>query len=77
MKVGDLVRWTEIERCYHIACGDFRLPDLTKHRNYGIIVDNNGINFFVRWENGDFKAAKPNTIEVISESGYPNKIQAP
>lgn len=68
MKIGDLVQWTEIERCYHIACGVPSLPDLTKHRNYGIIVDNNGINFFVRWENGDFKAAKPDTIEVISEA---------
>jgi hypothetical protein len=68
MKVGDLVQWTELERCYFIACGVPSLPDLTKHRNYGIIVDNNGINFFVRWENGDFKAAKPNTIEVISEA---------
>ena len=68
MKVGDLVQWTEIERCYHIACGPFRDPDLTEARKRGIIVDNNGINFFVRWENGDFKAAKPNTIEVISEA---------
>ena len=67
MKVGDLVRWTMVERCYHLACGPTGL-DLTKHRNYGIIVDNNGINFFVRWENGDLRAAKPNTIEVISES---------
>ena len=68
MKIGDLVQWTEIERCYHIACGVFRDPDLTEARKRGIIVDNNGINFFVRWENGDFKAARPDTIEVISES---------
>tara|TARA_Y100000114_G_scaffold136410_1_gene137882 strand:- start:1491 stop:1697 length:207 start_codon:yes stop_codon:yes gene_type:complete len=67
MKVGDLVRWTMVEHCYHIACGVPGL-DLTEVRKRGIIVDNNGINFFVRWENGDFKAQKPNTIEVISES---------
>ena len=68
MKVGDLVRWTEVEMCYHIACRAVGIPDLTSSRKRGIIVDNNGINFFVRWENGDFKVAKPNTIEVISES---------
>ena len=67
MKIGDLVCWTEIEKCYHIACRVPSIPDLTPHRNRGIIVDNNSINFFVRWENGDLKAAKPNTIEVISE----------
>ena len=68
MKIGDLVRWNEMEVCYHIACRAHDIPDLTPHRKRGIIVDNNGINFFVRWENGDFKAAKPNTIEIISES---------
>ena len=44
------------------------LAGIEEARKRGIIVDNNGINFFVRWENGDFKAAKPGTIEVISES---------
>jgi hypothetical protein len=62
-----LVQWTELEICYNIACGPPGL-DLTDARKRGIIVDNNGINFFVRWENGDFKAAKPDTIEVISEA---------
>ena len=65
MKVGDLVQWTELERCYFIACGVPSLPDLTKHRNCGIIVGDNGVNFFVRWENGDLKAAKANTIEPL------------
>jgi len=67
MKVGDLVRWNEMEICYHMACRAPGIPDLTDVRKRGIIVDKNGINFFVRWENGDFKAARPNTIEVISE----------
>ena len=67
MKIGDLVRWTMVEQSYHIACGVPGL-DLTDVRKCGIIIDNNGINFFVRWENGDFKAAKPDTIEVISEA---------
>ena len=68
MKVGDLVQWTEMEMCYHIACRAPGIPDLTSTRKRGIIVDNNGYMFFVRWENGDFKAAKPSTIEVISET---------
>ena len=72
MKIGDLVQWTMVEHCYHIACGPPGL-DLTDARKRGIIVDNNGINFFVRWENGDFKAARPDTIEVISESRRSSK----
>lgn len=67
MQVGDLVQWTELERCYHIAHAAPYLRDLTKHRNHGIVVDNNGTNFFVRWENGDLRVAKPHSIEVISE----------
>ena len=68
MKVGDLVKWTWLESSYNIACG---LPglDLTGVRRCGIIVDNNGMNFFVRWENGDLKAQRPNTIEVFSSAG--------
>ena len=69
MKVGDLVRWTEAERCYHIAfhspAHSEWIPDLTPYRNRGIIVDNNGINFFVRWENGDLKAQPPSTIVKV------------
>ncbi len=66
MKIGDLVRWTELEEIYHKFCGDPIVEDLTEHRKCGIIVDNNGINFFVRWGNGDLRAQKPNTIEIIS-----------
>ncbi len=65
MKIGDLVRWSEIEEVYHLACLAPGISDLTKVRKCGIIVDNNGINFFVHWQNGDLRAQKPNTIEVI------------
>ncbi len=68
MKVGDLVKWTYLEEAYHIACRAPGIPDLTEVRKCGIIVDKNPIYFFVRWENGDCVVAKPNTIEVISES---------
>ena len=68
MKVGDLVQWTELEECYYIACGSLGMKNLTNYRKRGIIVDNNGLNFFVRWENGEFRCAPPNTIEVISEA---------
>tara|TARA_B100000519_G_C13852347_1_gene254856 strand:+ start:119 stop:367 length:249 start_codon:yes stop_codon:yes gene_type:complete len=75
VKVGDLVKWTELEECYYIACGSLGMKSLTDYRKCGIIVDNNGINFFVRWENGDFKAARPDTIEVISEGRRSSKTQ--
>ena len=68
MKVGDIVRWTEVEEIYHKFCGHPIMEDLTVKRRCGIIVDNNGVNFFVRWENGDLRAQKPNTIEIVSES---------
>ncbi len=68
MKVGDLVRWSPIEVAYHKSCSYLTGIDLTNDRKRGIIIDNNGINFFVQWGNGDFLAQKPNTIEVISES---------
>ena len=74
MKVGDLVKWTELEECYYIACGSLGMKDLTNYRKRGIIVDNNGINFFVRWESGEFLFAAPNTIEVISEGRRSSKI---
>ena len=75
MKIGDLVCWNEVEICYHIACRAPGIPDLTSARKRGIIVDNNGINFFVRWENGELRVAKPNSIEVISESRQFSKLQ--
>ena len=67
MRIGDLVCWTLLEECYHIAHSRPGL-DLTGARKRGIIVDDNGYNFFVRWENGDLRAQKPSTIELISES---------
>lgn len=68
MKVGDLVRWTDIEECYHLAFRAFNIPNLSKVRKRGIIINNNGENFFVYWENGDILAQKPDTIEVLNES---------
>jgi hypothetical protein len=68
VKVGDLVKWTETEEVYHMLCGHPAMKNLTGHRKCGIIIDKNPIYFFVRWENGDFLASKPSTIEVISES---------
>ena len=70
MKIGDLVQWTEMEKRYHVACRTPGISGLTEVRKCGIIVDNNGINLFVRWENGDFRAQRPNTLEVISAKSY-------
>ena len=67
MKVGELGRWSPIETAYHHACLAPGIIDLTPHRKCGIIIDTNGMRFFVHWLNGDFIAQKPNTIEVINE----------
>ena len=67
MRVGDLVRWTEVEEVYHMACSHPAMANLTGHRRRGIIIDKNPYVFFVYWENGDFVAQKPSAIEVISE----------
>ena len=67
MRRGDIVRWTEIEQAFHIACGPGTF-DLTSVRRCGIITDTNPWTVFVRWENGDFVAQKRNTVEVISAS---------
>ena len=72
MKVGDLVRWTQVEEVYHMFCAHPAMKNLTPHRKCGIIIDSNGVNFFVHWQNGDFFAQKPNSIEVISESRRPS-----
>ncbi len=68
MQIGDLVKWTDIEQAYHIACRAMHVPDLSSVRSRGIIVDRNPIYYFVRWENHELIAQKPNTIEVISEN---------
>ena len=65
MKVGDIVRWSGVEEAYHLACIGSGASDLTDHRKCGIIIDRNPYVFFVYWQNGDFLAQKPNTIEVI------------
>ena len=65
MKVGDVVRWTPMETAYHHACLAPGIADLTNDRKCGIIVDRNPYMFFVYWQNGDFRAQKPNTIEII------------
>ena len=65
MKIGDLVRWTEVEEVYHKFCTHPNVVDLTNDRKCGIIVDRNPKYFFVFWQNKELLAQKPNTIEVI------------
>ena len=65
MKIGDLVRWTELEMAYHLATG---FGDLSSSRSRGIIIAKNPIYFFVRWENNEIIAQIPDTIEVLSET---------
>ena len=63
MKVGDLVKWSFEERCYHDAFHHGEC--LTDSRECGIIVDRNLKYFFVLWQNKELLAQLPNSIEVI------------
>ena len=63
MKIGDIVRWTELEECYHLAFGYSK--NLHLQRQSGIVIDRNPVHFFVLWQNGETLAQEPNTIEVI------------
>ena len=63
MKIGDIVKWTTVEECYHLAFG--YSTDLPTQRQSCIIIDKNPVYFFVFWQNGETLAQKPETIEVI------------
>lgn len=66
MKVGDLVKWSFSERCYHDA---FHHGDpLTEDRKCGIIIDKNEKYNFVYWMNGELKAQADGSLELIDES---------
>jgi hypothetical protein len=70
MKVGDIVKWSMVEECYHIACSAIGTPDLTGVRKCGIIIDKSPQYFFVFWQNGATTAQKPNTIVRAEEAGW-------
>ena len=63
MKIGDIVKWSEIEECYYHAFG--RTIGLHLQRQSGIVIDKNPVHFFILWQNGEILAQNPNTIEVI------------
>lgn len=63
MKVGDLVKWSFSEQCYHDAFHHGEA--LTEHRKYGIIVDKNEKYNFVYWVNGDLKAQAKGSLELV------------
>ena len=65
MKVGDIVKWTEVEEVYNKFCSHPSVEDLTNVRKCGIVIEQTPYMFFVFWQNGDLMAQKPNTIEVI------------
>ena len=66
MKVGDLVKWSFSEQCYHDAFEGGET--LTEHRKCGIIVDKNPKYFFVFWVNGELKAQAEGSLELAGES---------
>ena len=67
MKVGDLVRWSDVNVAYHLI-SDIAPSGLVALRCRGIILDKNTHHFFVLWENGEFLAQPETDLEVISES---------
>ena len=66
MKVGDLVKWSFSERCYHDAF--HHNERLTAHRKCGIIIDKNEKYHFVYWSDGALKAQADGSLELLNES---------
>ena len=66
MKVGDLVKWSFEERCYHDAFHHGEC--LTDSGECGIIIDKNEKYHFVYWINGDLKAQSAASLELLNES---------
>jgi len=66
MKIGDLVEWSDTNRCWHLV-NSLHADHLLDVRNRGIIVDQNKRYFFVFWENGEVVCNDPIDLEVISE----------
>ena len=67
MKVGDLVKWTDVEQTYHLI-NSIGPEHLLEVRQRGLILDKNPKYFFIFWENGDYLAQYGSSLEVISES---------
>ena len=68
MKVGDLVRWSEINALWHRIHLHHAETDLCEVRQRGIILDENPKFFFVLWENGELNANMDSDLEIVSAS---------
>ena len=66
MKVGDLVKWSFSEQCYHNAFHDDKT--LPEYRKCGIIVDKNEKYNFVYWVNGELIAQAEGSLELAGAS---------
>ena len=66
MKIGDLVKWSFEERCYHDAF--YHGKSLTEHRECGIVIGKNTKYHFVYWANGELKAQSAASLELLNES---------
>ena len=66
MKIGDLVKWSFEERCYHEAFHHNQC--LTDSRECGIIIAKNTKYYFVYWADGTLKAQAATTLELLNES---------
>ena len=68
MKIGDLVKWSEINALWHRIHLHREDTDLCEVRQRGIILDENPKFFFVLWENGELNANMDSDLEIVSAS---------
>jgi hypothetical protein len=65
MKVGDLVKWSDLAIGWHAINN---APYIADARTCGLIYSENHKFYFIHWINGDQRAEDPENLEVISES---------
>ena len=66
MKIGDLVKWSDVNAIWHTLNSD--AIGLSDVRQRGIIIERNPRYFFVVWENGECVANCSSDLEVVSVS---------
>jgi hypothetical protein len=66
MKIGDLVKWSDVNAVWHSL--NYITSDLAGVRQRGVVIDRNPRYYFVLWENGEWNANCHSDLEIISES---------
>ena len=66
MKIGDLVKWSDLAMAWHAAHDN--VPHRKHVRQRGVIFDENRKYYFVHWDDGERLAEAPENLEVVSEN---------